>query len=111
MAQEEFLDEPMPDIIEQWRHYFLLLAPRRGDRIIDVGCNTTEAERLLLREYPNIGKVIGLENDTDRYDYALSKLQKDGSPAQIELKIADRSTSPFQITLLIVRFAWMYGNG
>ncbi len=95
MAQEEFLDDPMPDIIEQWRHYFSLLAPQRGDRIIDVGCNTAEAERLLLREYPSIGKVIGLENDTDRYDYALSKLRKDGSPAQIELKIADALYIPF----------------
>jgi SAM-dependent methyltransferase len=82
MAQEEFLDDPMPDVIEQWLYYFSLLLPQADDLILDVGCNTAEAERLLLREHPKIGKVIGLENDPKRYDYALSKLQKDGNPAR-----------------------------
>lgn len=95
MAQEEFLDDPMPDVIEQWRHYFSLLAPETDDLILDVGCNTAEAERLLLREYPKIGKVIGLEKDPKRYDYALSKLQKDGNPDQIELKLGDALDLPF----------------
>jgi ubiquinone/menaquinone biosynthesis C-methylase UbiE len=95
MAQEEFLDDPMPDIIEQWRYYFSVLAPQPDDQILDVGCNTAEAERLLLREYHNIGKVIGLEKDPKRYDYALSKLQKDGNPAQIELKLGDALDLPF----------------
>jgi len=72
MAQEEFLDDPMPDVIEQWRYYFSLLSPHADYLILDVGCNTVEAERLLLREYPTIGKVIGLENDSKRYEYALS---------------------------------------
>ncbi len=89
MAQEEFLDDPMPDVIEQWRYYFSVLAPQAGDRILDVGCNTAEAERLLLRDYPKIGKVIGLEKDPQRYEHALSNLKKDGNPAQIELKLRD----------------------
>jgi hypothetical protein len=67
MAQEEFLDDPTPDVIEQWRYYFSVLAPQAGDLILDVGCNTAEAERLLLREYPKIGKVIGLEKDQQRW--------------------------------------------
>jgi ubiquinone/menaquinone biosynthesis C-methylase UbiE len=95
MAQEEFLDDPMPDIIEQWRHYFSLLAPQAGDVILDVGCNTADAERLLLREYAKIDKVIGLEKDPNRYEYALSKLEKDGNPAQIELKFGDALDLPF----------------
>ena len=95
MAQEEFLDDPMPDVIEQWRYYFSLLLPQADDLILDVGCNTAEAERLLLREHPKIGKVIGLENDPKRYDYALSKLQKDGNPAQIELILGDGLGLPF----------------
>jgi ubiquinone/menaquinone biosynthesis C-methylase UbiE len=89
MAQEEFLDDPMPDVIEQWRFYFSVLAPQAGDLILDVGCNTGEAERLLLREYPFIGKVIGVEKDAKRHDYALSKWRKDGSPAQIALELGD----------------------
>lgn len=95
MAQEEFLDDPMPDVIEQWRYYFSLLLPQADDLILDVGCNTAEAERLLLREYPKIGKVIGLENDPKRCDYASAKLQIDGNPAQIELKRGDALELPF----------------
>jgi SAM-dependent methyltransferase len=89
MAQGEFLDDPMPDVIEQWRFYFSALAPQAGDLILDVGCNTGEAERLLLRDYPRIGKVIGVEKDAKRHDYALSKWRKDGSPAQIALELGD----------------------
>ena len=44
MAQEEFLDIPMPDIIEQWRFYLATLSPEAGDTIVDVGCNTGENE-------------------------------------------------------------------
>ena len=46
MAQEEFLDDPMPDVIEQWRYYFSVLAPQTGELILDVGCNTGEAEQM-----------------------------------------------------------------
>jgi ubiquinone/menaquinone biosynthesis C-methylase UbiE len=95
MAQEEFLDDPMPDVIEQWRYYFSLLAPQAGDLILDVGCNTAEAERLLLRDYPKIGKVIGLEKDPQRYEYALSNVQKDGNPAPMELILGDGLDLPF----------------
>jgi precorrin-6B methylase 2 len=63
MAQEEFLNDPMPDVIDQWRFYLSVLNPQAGDLILDVGCNTGDAERLLLREYPQIGKVIGVEKD------------------------------------------------
>ena len=73
MAQEEFLDDPMADVIEQWRFYFSVLNPQAGDLILDVGCNTGDAERLLLREYPQLGRVIGVENDPERRGYALSK--------------------------------------
>ena len=62
----------MPDVIEQWRSYFSLLEPQAGDLILDVGCNTGEAERLVLRDCPQIGKIIGVENDPKRHEYALS---------------------------------------
>jgi SAM-dependent methyltransferase len=61
-AQEEFLDNPMPDVIQQWWFYLSVLNPQAGDLVLDVGCNTGDAERLLMREYPYIEKVIGLEN-------------------------------------------------
>jgi ubiquinone/menaquinone biosynthesis C-methylase UbiE len=95
VAQEEFLDEPMPDVIDQWRFYFSVLNTQTGDIILDVGCNTGDAERLLLREYPPIGKVIGVEHDPKRYDYALSKWREDGSPSQIELRTGDALALPF----------------
>jgi len=95
MAQEEFLDEPMPDIIEQWRFYFSVLQPEDSNTIIDIGCNTGDAERLLLREYPNVGRVVGIDNDHKRYDKALIKWQRDGKPPQIELKLANALDLPF----------------
>jgi ubiquinone/menaquinone biosynthesis C-methylase UbiE len=95
VAQEEFLDEPMADVIDQWRFYFSVLNTQTGDIILDVGCNTGDAERLLLREYPPIGKVIGVENDPKRYEYALSKWREDGSPSQIELRTGDALALPF----------------
>jgi ubiquinone/menaquinone biosynthesis C-methylase UbiE len=95
MAQEEFIDDPMPDVIEQWRYYFSVLAPQTGDLILDVGCNTAEAERLLIREHPQIEAVVGLEKDRKRYDFALSKLKKDGNPAQIKLILGDALDLPF----------------
>lgn len=85
----------MPDIIEQWRFYFSVLRPEDGDIIIDIGCNTGDAERLLLREYPKIGKVVGVENDQKRYECALAKWERDGKPAQFELKLADAQGLPF----------------
>jgi arsenite methyltransferase len=95
MAQAEFLDVPMPDIIEQWRFYLATLNPAAGDIIVDVGCNTGEAERFLIREYPHIAKVIGIENHPTRYERALSRWRDEGSPAQIEFKLADAQELPF----------------
>jgi arsenite methyltransferase len=95
MAQDEFLDDPMPDIIEQWKFYFSVLQPERGDTIIDIGCNTGDSERLLLREYPDIREVVGIEKDQQRYEHALAKWEKGGSPAQIKFVLADAQTLPF----------------
>jgi ubiquinone/menaquinone biosynthesis C-methylase UbiE len=95
MAQEEFLDNPMPDIIAQWRHYFSILDPQPGDIILDVGCNSGDAERLLLLEYPGIRKIFGIENNKARHQHGLEKWKKDGSPAQIKLMLADARELPF----------------
>jgi ubiquinone/menaquinone biosynthesis C-methylase UbiE len=72
------------------------LAPQTDDLILDVGCNTAEAERFLMREHPQIGKVIGVENHPKRHDYALSKLAKDRNRSQIELRLGDAIALPFR---------------
>jgi len=61
MAQDHFLDPPLPDIIDQWRYYLRVLAPAAQHRILDVGCHNGDAERLLLRDYPQIAKVTGID--------------------------------------------------
>ena len=50
MAQERFLDPPLPDIIAQWQYYFRALQPQPGHLVLDIGCHSGDAERLLLRE-------------------------------------------------------------
>jgi ubiquinone/menaquinone biosynthesis C-methylase UbiE len=82
-------------VIEQWRFYFSLLSPRPGDVILDAGCNTGEAERLLLSRLSTDWKIIGVEDDPKRYDYALSRWRNDGNRSQIELKLGDSLALPF----------------
>jgi len=95
MAQELFLDPPMPDILAQWRFYVAALQLQPGQVVIDIGCNNGEAERLLLSEYPLIGRVIGIEKDQDRYSEAVERWQDTGSSAQVEFRLADAQQLPF----------------
>ena len=80
---------------QQWQFYLSALGPEAGDTIVDVGCNTGEAERLLLKEYPKISKVIGIENNQKRCQRALNRWQDDGSPAQVEFILADAQALPW----------------
>ncbi|MBI3942501.1 MAG: methyltransferase domain-containing protein [Chloroflexi bacterium] len=95
MAQESFLDEPTPDVMDQWRFYFSILAPTADGTIVDVGCGTGEAERFLIQEYPRIRKIVGVEKDQRWYRQALDRWRQDGSPGQIELKLGDALDLPF----------------
>jgi ubiquinone/menaquinone biosynthesis C-methylase UbiE len=95
MAQDKFLDIPMPDIIEQWRYYFSVLQPGDGDIIADIGCNTGDAARLLVREYPRVDRVVGIDNDRERYERALARWRTDNRPPQIEFRLADATGLPF----------------
>ena len=61
MAQEEFLDPPMPVVIAQWEHYLSVLDVKPGDRVLDVGCRTGDTERLLVRNYPTLDYVVGVD--------------------------------------------------
>jgi ubiquinone/menaquinone biosynthesis C-methylase UbiE len=95
MAQEEFLDDPMPDVIEQWRFYLSTLYAQNGDAVVDIGCGSGDAERLLLREYTGIGKVVGVDNKNRGYDRAWAKWQQEGRPTQLEWMLADAQDLPF----------------
>ncbi len=94
-GQEQFLDDPMPDVIAQWLFYLAALQPSFGHKIIDVGCSSGDAERLLLQNYPEIDKIIGIENNPNRYNQAINQWQKDGSPEKIEFQLADAHNLPF----------------
>jgi ubiquinone/menaquinone biosynthesis C-methylase UbiE len=94
-GQEQFLDDPMPDVIAQWQFYLAALQPSFGHKIIDVGCSSGDAERLLVQNYPEIGKVIGVENNPNRYNQAMRQWQQDGSSEKIEFKLADAHNLPF----------------
>ena len=95
MAQDHFLDPPLPDIIEQWRYYLRALAPAANHRILDVGCHNGDAERLLLRDYPHIAKVIGIDLKPTKLDEARATWERDGRPAAIEYQVADARQLPF----------------
>jgi len=95
MAQEEFLDDPMPDILDQWRFYFSILGPAPDDTIVDIGCHTGDAERLLLREYPTTLKAVGIERHKKHIESALAKWEKDGRSPKIAFILADAEALPF----------------
>lgn len=79
MAQELFLDPPMPDVLAQWRHYFELLDPQVGDRILDLGCGTGDAAQLLTRIYPEIGEVVGVDKQASRHTELYRRAQQESS--------------------------------
>jgi arsenite methyltransferase len=61
MTQRFLVNPPMPDIVAQWQHYFSLLDCRPGDRVLDVGCDTGDADHLLLELAPEVRLVVGLD--------------------------------------------------
>lgn len=63
MAQEQFLNPPMPDIIEQWKFQLVQLHVQPNDFVLDIGCNSGDTEHLLVNLFPYIKKVIGLDHD------------------------------------------------
>jgi hypothetical protein len=52
MAQDEFLEPPLPDILAQWRFYFQLLQPAAGEVILDVGSNTGDSSAFCCESIP-----------------------------------------------------------
>jgi len=80
MAQDSFLNPAMPDIIEQWRAYFRLLELQPCHTILDVGCNTGDADRFLLRLYPYVKMVVGIDNSYSRVQRAQARILAEYGP-------------------------------
>ena len=95
MAQERFLDGPMPDIVTQWRQYLAWLEPGAGDTVIDVGCDTGDAARFLAQEYPAVQQIVGVESDERRYQRALERWRNGGADPRVEFRRADARNLPF----------------
>lgn len=95
MAQETFLDPAMPDIIRQWEHYLERLEPVRGARVLDVGCNTGDALRLLLRRYPDVGPITGIDHKPVRIDAARERCAEEIRAGRLDLMVADARRLPF----------------
>jgi SAM-dependent methyltransferase len=93
MAQKSFLNPPIPDVLAQWRHYLSVLAPAAGDRILDVGCGTGDADRLLLRIYPEVAEVVGVEPKPEPYAdaHAQAKAESD----RLDFRTGDAQDLPF----------------
>jgi ubiquinone/menaquinone biosynthesis C-methylase UbiE len=96
MAQEWFLEPPMPDVIEQWRFYFKQLNFQPNDVVLDVGCNTGDTEHFLVNLYPYIDKVVGLDNSEKRIERAKQKWEERGKPNKIEFILGDGGGLPFE---------------
>ncbi|HZG86526.1 methyltransferase domain-containing protein [Paenibacillus sp.] len=95
MAQELFLDPPMPDVIEQWRHYLQQLDLKPGDTVLDVGCNTGDAEFFLSNLYPYIGRAVGIDAGEARIRSANERWAARGRPEKIEFMHGDGTRLPF----------------
>ncbi|WP_066172411.1 methyltransferase domain-containing protein [Bacillus marinisedimentorum] len=95
MAQEFFLNPPLADIIEQWKAYFNLLDIAPGQSVLDIGCNTGDAEHLLLGVYPFVDKAVGLDNSEARIIRARQNWEDKGRNARIEFVVGDAMALPF----------------
>ncbi len=95
MAQESFFDPEMPDIISQWRYYLNCLQIRDGLSVLDVGCNQGDTERLILQDYPRIGRLVALDKDPRRVQAARRCLQKHADGLGWEVVEGDAQNLPF----------------
>jgi len=63
-AAQVYEDIMVPAIYDRWATFVVdLVAPRRGDRALDVACGTGVVTRLLASRITSVGEVTGLDCD------------------------------------------------
>ena len=63
--------------IEDGKTLISLLAPEKGDKILDIGCGTGELTKLLADMVGPEGNVIGIDPDVERLELARAKYSAD----------------------------------
>jgi ubiquinone/menaquinone biosynthesis C-methylase UbiE len=96
MAQERFLNPPMPDVIASWKFYLEQLDIEPGDSVLDIGCNTGDTEHYLVSLYPFVNNVVGLDYDENRIIAAKESWENRGKNKKIEFIQGDGSALPFE---------------
>ena len=96
MAQECFLALDMKDIKDQWAYYFLKAAIGPNQRILDIGCNRGDAIRYLLRLYPDLKAVEGIDPDEVAILEARQALEQEfGNSARFSVQTGDGTKLPY----------------
>ncbi|GAB6100493.1 hypothetical protein JCM16358_23720 [Halanaerocella petrolearia] len=96
MAQENFYTEVYPDIIEQWKFYLELLELKKGDKVLDIGCNRGDTEIFMINSNSQIEKVIGIDIDENKLKDARKKLETKFHKEKIEFQKMDACNLEFE---------------
>ncbi|HEX5031396.1 MAG TPA: methyltransferase domain-containing protein [Candidatus Eisenbacteria bacterium] len=81
---------------QHWVHFIERLAPKRGERILDLGCGSGEAIQRVL-EVAGVRSVIGLDRSAGMLRAAHRRLAAHLSRGKAELHLADAGAElPFQ---------------
>ena len=96
MAQENFYTNIYPDIIDQWKFYIEKLDLKKGDKVLDIGCNSGDAERLMVNCSPQIEKVVGIDINKDKITEARNKIETSFQRNKIEFKTMDANNIKYE---------------
>ncbi len=94
MAQEFFLDSPMPDVLAQWQHYLALLDTPDDAQVLDVGCGSGDPLRLLARTALDAGEFVGLDKRFLDH-HAANHTKAEAEDSRIRFQEGNAQTLPF----------------
>jgi len=85
------------------------VAPRPGQRAVDIGCGCGEVSLALARDFGAAGHVLAVDVSRPMLEHAKARLGERGQAA-IEWQEADAGTAPFEggFDLLVSRFGLMF---
>lgn len=109
---QEFLSPRIDEMIKQWKYYFPLICPKPLDTCLDIGSNTADALILLIQEYPEIQKIIGLEKQSDFCATASNKIKSLNLDNKIQIMNLAVDSLPFDdntfnITICAETLEWV----